>query len=190
MLSLNVSPFPATALHFTSLPFHKHLFSSKVCLLSAYTDLLSGNCAETSRYCLFFFLTKYLFWREKTTKFKWCCITQKGNNPPPKFRLYTVRESPTTSRVDASIYFWFSSFSKFRNPICSREKSAVLLVNMYHCSEMQNKAGCYMSLNNLMHRHTVNSNSCSMQILIHEQHRFGSDPQPSSHQTLQALLLG
>lgn len=150
--------FPSHFFTLHILASHKHLFSSKVCLLSTYTDLLSGDHTETSRYRLFFCVRKYLFWREKTTKFKRCCTIQIRNNPSPKFRLYTVRQSPTTSRVDASIYFWFSSFSKFRNPICSREKSAVLLVNMYHCTEMLNKAGCYMSLNHLMHRHTVNSN--------------------------------
>lgn len=44
-------------------------------------------CLETAQKCqdsaFFFCLRKYLFWREKTTKFKLCCITQKGNNHHP-----------------------------------------------------------------------------------------------------------
>lgn len=113
-------------------------FSVPKCVCFPLTLIYWKPCRNVKMLSFFFCLRKYLLWREKTTK--WCCIIQKGNNPPPKLRLYTVRQSPTTSQVDASIYFLLSSVSKFRNPICLREKSAVLLVNMYHCTEMQNKA--------------------------------------------------
>lgn len=125
--TLHILDFPQTPFQFQSVSaFHWHW------------STVWKPCSNVKMLSFFFCLRKYLLWREKTTK--WCCIIQKGNSPPPKFRLYTVRQLPTTSQVDASIYFLLSSVSKFRNPICLREKSAVLLVNVYHCTEMQNKA--------------------------------------------------